>query len=199
MSANSESPHVTGHESRTRAWWVVTGIWPEGQRFIHLFMTHVHCNSIKYSSEKPSDLSGCKGHVHWFQQNYVMFLISGLLSLSCGCEAASSARPLIAPKWKYPDNPMLPLSIIVIFIFNWSCKGFYSSDLSHFSRWHLLAWLAFYSLSSHTNSTSSPYQHAHQISSAYVGNSLLSDVPLFCATFWNACTFDWMTVILSRH
>lgn len=150
-------------------------------------------------TKKPSALSGCKGHVHRFQQNDVMFLVSGLLSLLCGREAASSAWPLIAPKWKCPDNPMLPLSIFVVFIFNWSCKGFYSSDLSHFSRWHLLAWLAFYSLSSHTNSTSSPYQHAHQNSSAYVGNSLLSDVPHFCATFWNACTFDWMTVIFSRH
>lgn len=172
--------------------WQASG--PEGQRFIPLSMTRVHCNSIKNSGEKHRDLSGCKGHSHWFKQNHVMFLISGLLPL-----AASSARPLIVLKWKCPDNPMLPLSIFVVFIFNWSCKGFYSADLSHFSKWHLLPWLAFYSLSSHTNSTSSSYQCAHQNSSAYVGNSLFSDLPLFCATFWNACTFDWMTVIFNRH
>lgn len=136
MSAKSERPRIRGWE-HGGSWW---SSGPEGQRFIPLSMTRVHCNSIKYSGGKnPSDLSGCKGHTHWFQQNDVMFPVSGLLSLLCVREAASSALPLIAPKWKCPDNLMLPLSIFVVFIFNWSCKGFYSSDLSHFSTWHLLA------------------------------------------------------------
>lgn len=133
LCLRNQKGHVSEGVDRGRehGWsWRASG--PEGQRFTPLSMTRVHCNSIKYSGEKPSDLSGCKGHTHWFQQNDVMFLVSGLLLLLCGHEAASSARPLIAPKWNCPDNPMLPLSIFVVFIFNWSCKGFYSPDLSHF-------------------------------------------------------------------
>lgn len=112
--------------------------------------------------QKPSDLSGCKGYTHWFHQNDVMFLVSGLLSLLCVREAASSARPLIAPKWKCPDNLMLPLSIFVVFIFNWSCKGFLALICPIFPDDICLPWLAFYSLSPHTNFASSSYQCAHQ-------------------------------------
>lgn len=48
MSAKSERPRIRGWE-HGGSWW---SSGPEGQRFIPLSMTRVHCNSIKYSGEK---------------------------------------------------------------------------------------------------------------------------------------------------
>lgn len=48
MPAKTERPRIRGWE-HGGSWW---SSGPEGQRFIPLSMTRVHCNSIKYSGEK---------------------------------------------------------------------------------------------------------------------------------------------------